>query len=346
MVLLLVSGACTRKQTGANGAAAVETEALTGVRMEVSEKLNSYGDIGLIKIGDEYFALVTDMANEPPLHLINVSTDTYLEGISRKGRGPGEFLQPNSLVISGEEFIISDPMNYQLTYVPFGVFEDEKLRNHTAFAVNPVKFAGLAMSVFPADADSYIAVGPIQTNENKRFTRVNVKEGTNSHFGEHEHFREDIPASTMQLSYREDGTYSGKRKKFATAKYFQDRIDIFDFDGKRESSYRGPEYYENIDFETKEGNYLMSDDKNIHAYVHLTSTENYIYGLYSGKKLNQKNRNLGDEVVVLDWEGNLVRRLSINRPAVRIAVDPDDELLLVEVFTEEETGLYKYEIKR
>lgn len=318
-------------------------EVLEGVKLSVSEYLYQIGDIALAKIGDIYFALITDRSNTPPVHLINVSKDSYISELSRAGRGPGEFAQAFSISVFEDSFIITDPRNYRLTHIPKGVFIDSKIRDHSKYLIDNIQFSGLPLNVLPIDSDNYVVVGPIRTIENHRFTRINLPEETSSYFGSHDSFDSNIDPTTIQLMDREYGTSSNEKSLFATGKYHTDKIDIFNFEGKLIATYKGPSFGK-LNFKNNEDRYSLDEENNIIAYVDITSNNDYIYALYSGKKLNHSQRNFGDTIVVIDWSGKFITSFRIDQQALKIAVNGENSLLLVGVQTEEESGLFRYKI--
>ena len=345
LFLALIINACNydNKSTENRIVNLESTEVLEGIKLKVSERLHQIGDIGLAKIDDTYFALITDRSNIPPLHLINVSEDVYINELSRSGRGPGEFSQAYSISVYENSFIINDPRNYQLTHIPKDVFIDPVKRDYSKFRVDNIQFSGLPLNVLPIDSDNYVIIGPIRTSENRRFTRINVDEGTTMLFGSHNSFDSNIDPSTIQLTHREYGTSSNGKGLFATGKYHRDQIEIFNFEGKPIATYKGLDYNE-INFKVDGNQYVLDTDNNIIAYVDITSNNDYIYALYSGKTLNNSQRNFGDIIVVIDWEGRFITSFRIDQQALKIAVNEENSLLLVGVETEEESGLYRYNI--
>lgn len=337
---LLIS--CIEKDDSDINSESIET--LTGVKLNVSENLYQISDIALVNIESEYFALITDDAKVPPVHLINVSKDSYISGLSRDGRGPGEFSQPNSISVFDGAFIVTDPLNSRLTHIPEEVFRDSALRDHSKFKIDNIQSPGLLLDVLPIDSDNYVAVGPIRTSENRRFTMMNLEGGknTNSFFGSHDSIDPNIDPNTIQLSNREYGTVSNINSMFATGKYHKDQIDIFNFDGELLETYRGPDY-EQLDFEINGDRYSLKSESNIISYVDIISNKDYIYALYSGKKLNQNQRNFGDSVIMIDWDGNFIQSFQLDQQAFSIAVNDENSLLLAGVLTEE-AGLYMYRI--
>lgn len=345
MIFFFILTSCTKNNESTERSVEnLESIEVTGVKMNVSENLYQIRDISLVNIEDKYFALISDASNAPPVHLINVSEDSYISGLSREGRGPGEFSQPLTISDFDGSFVITDPRNSRVTYIPKEVFKDSTIRDHSKFQMDNLQFSGLPLNVHPINSNNYVVVGPIRTTENRRFTMINTAKETNSYFGSHDSTDSNIDPHTTQLSNREYGTFSNNNSMFATGKYHKDQIDIFDFEGNPVTSYKGPDY-DQLDFEIDGDQYELDDENNIVGFVNITSNDDYIYGLYSGKKLNESQSNFGDSVVVIDWNGKFVNSFQLDQKAFSIAVNDDNSLLLTGVLTEK-AGLYMYRINQ
>lgn len=58
-----------------------------------------------------------------------------------------------------------------------------------------------------------------------------------------------------------------------------------------------------------------------------TATNQYLYVLYSGKTMQEKNAFSGNEVYVVDWNGKNTFKISLDQEVKAIAVSPDDKTL-------------------
>ena len=74
-------------------------------------------------------------------------------------------------------------------------------------------------------------------------------------------------------------------------------------------------------------------------------TENYIFGLYSGKLQTEDNSfRLGREVHVYDWDGNSVCQLRLDHDALYMAVC-DNMLYILEEDEEGNNDIVEYKIE-
>lgn len=85
-------------------------------------------------------------------------------------------------------------------------------------------------------------------------------------------------------------------------------------------------------------------------YLKVKVTNNYIYGLYSGKTNNELNADgnvsgdCGSEIHIWDWNGNAISRLVLPENVSAFAVSPDDLYILLYSFTHDDL-LYKVNLQ-
>ena len=69
-------------------------------------------------------------------------------------------------------------------------------------------------------------------------------------------------------------------------------------------------------------------DENIYGFISSSTTDDFIYLLYSGKTRVQGNENYADEIWVYDWDGNPIKKFLLDQEVNQIAVSPNDEFLI------------------
>lgn len=69
-------------------------------------------------------------------------------------------------------------------------------------------------------------------------------------------------------------------------------------------------------------------DENIYGFISSSTTENYIYLLYSGKTRNQGNEKYSNQIWVYDWSGKPIKKIKLDQEVNQIAVSPDDKYLI------------------
>ena len=75
------------------------------------------------------------------------------------------------------------------------------------------------------------------------------------------------------------------------------------------------------------------------GYIGLSATENYIYALYSDKKLYEQGSRKSATVLQFDWQGNAVCKFTLDTEAYFITVDAADQNLYAAV--KDESGGWK-----
>ncbi len=341
IALLLLSCNQSQNNTDKIGVSLNELKLVNAKKLSVVDKLYKVSDMALIQQDGIYYALVADVSVMPPIHLINISDDSYIAGVSREGKGPGEFVFPFSISTIEDSFVVYDGRVFQLTYIPFSVFQQPEDRAFKNFQLKNVRTSGLAFNVLPTSQNEFIAVGPIQSSENVRFTRINTHDDTNSFFGENEPIS-GVSPDLFQLINREYGSSSMHKKRFVTGKYHQDRLDIFEFDGTPVATYKGADYQE-FAITSAGGAQTIDTDKTKMGYLDFATNSHYIYALYSGAGYNSPNHS--KIIRVFNWDGDFVTAFELTEPASIISVDDENTMLLTGSFISSEPSLISYEIK-
>ena len=73
-----------------------------------------------------------------------------------------------------------------------------------------------------------------------------------------------------------------------------------------------------------DGYVVQDSDKTKYAYLSITSDEKYIYALYAG---NEENKTSSDIILVFDWSGNSVKKISLDRKVCKIALEPHKRIV-------------------
>lgn len=73
----------------------------------------------------------------------------------------------------------------------------------------------------------------------------------------------------------------------------------------------------------------LTEDSQV-GYINLSATDRYIYALYSDKKIYENGRK-SNTILVFDWEGNAVKKYSLDVDAYYIAIDEVDQTIFAAV---------------
>ncbi|WP_420385124.1 BF3164 family lipoprotein [Roseivirga sp.] len=91
---------------------------------------------------------------------------------------------------------------------------------------------------------------------------------------------------------------------------------------------------------------ITVSDKNEMGFIDLEVTNNFIYLLYSGRSFEKNGDDalLGSSVYVLDWDGNFLALLNLEKNTRVITVDQSDEILIALDEERETTNLLSYKL--
>lgn len=126
-----------------------------------------------------------------------------------------------------------------------------------------------------------------------------------------------------------------KRDRIVVATTDGDYLSIVDSTGKRLVTLRTHEKLEPQFYERTDGQFGFTDE-NKYGYLDIACTNQYIYGLYSGREHDGDVEYTGKTLFVFTWEGEPVAKLTLDRYCIGICVDSDDKTLFaLEVFAKQ-----------
>jgi hypothetical protein len=128
------------------------------------------------------------------------------------------------------------------------------------------------------------------------------------------------------------------KSKLAMAMYLMDQINILDLTTGKIKGYRNkiaPDF-----------NYLRDAPSDLKAYyIDLCVDDKYIYGFYSST--NEFRGNMCSNLInVFDWDGNVIKKIVLDRIALQSAFDPVNKYLYIDTLDEgeDEEVIYRYDM--
>ena len=124
--------------------------------------------------------------------------------------------------------------------------------------------------------------------------------------------------------------------KLVESMYYLPQINIIDVKSGKVSGYlmKGHDDY----------SIFSTDMRELHCcYRQVTSTDKYIFALWSGRKLNEDDYSRGyDEVHVFDWDGRMLKKVKLSVPVQSIYLDQANDLLYG--CHQDRQPLYRYKV--
>ncbi len=265
---------------------------------------------------------ITDRSNNPSIAIFQITEEgSYnpAKQLGREGRGGGEFLAPNTLLVNSHTnnvyvFDIGGrklvPINQELELEGNrekiiemnGMPDNIHAISDSAYAVTGI-YVGARFGVFQNDGQS-------------------LKEA--SSFGEFEPTDVELNSFHEAAAWRSGSVYSEENQILALFPRYANRAELYDLDGNFISHYESTSHgkpkvgYVNDEF-------VFSDDA-IVTYLSVAAMGENIYALYSGEKYGSEASGEGNRVHVFDWDLNLLTILELDHHASTIAVDGNNGL--------------------
>lgn len=125
-------------------------------------------------------------------------------------------------------------------------------------------------------------------------------------------------------------TVKPSKDRVALAAYSGGMIDVYAVkDGKADSVWSYRSFYPNGIVSVPMGDNVLvaHTDESTTGFTSISSTDDYIYAVYSGKKKEDKTYPYGTEVYVLSWDGKETFRIMLDQMVNRLVAAPDNKTL-------------------
>lgn len=158
-------------------------------------------------------------------------------------------------------------------------------------------------------------------------------------YGEYNNVPPDVSVGAWKKAYESQFYLSPDEQYGVAASLLSDQIEIFDLQNKTSKVISGPENFkaEFIVYKDDWGKDIVQNtEKTRFAFLNASVTDKYIYLLYSGKNNKADKSFYGEYIYVFDWNGNPVKKLTLDKSVLCIAVSKDDKVL----YTFDETSQY------
>lgn len=179
--------------------------------------------------------------------------------------------------------------------------------------------------------DDYHYIGHGYPESNNKYQILNRSNGDIvEEFGKFLNIHENLKNEVLKQFFQFTSATHSKLPLVASAYRWHDQIEIHNLKSKKSFSIVGPSNINNHFALTDEqtGEYLFNRGGEIqHCFMSISATENYIYGLFSGKRDDEDNAYFARNVFVYDWEGNPIKHIILDREVSDISVSPSDKMI-------------------
>lgn len=293
----------------------LDTTLLTSTEFISSDKLTNPTSI----IALDSFLVVGDLSSSS-LEIYSITDGSFLTTLGNFGKGPGEFeiiLTLSKVYNESESIWVFDAALNRLTKynvtskqplqmitlksgMPYGpVSVEDSLFISPGFSLTEGRFA-----IFNKDGDYLRSIGTIP--------------------GERD---ENVPIPIHLQAYQGKLRIKPSQDKLVFSTYYADRIDIYNNNGLILNTAFGASNTPPIYSISTVGDIpvmALSVANTRYGYIDVAVTDNYIYGLYSGRHLGDSYANL---IHVYDWKGNNIINYHLDYDVRAISVCRNDQRL-------------------
>jgi hypothetical protein len=145
-------------------------------------------------------------------------------------------------------------------------------------------------------------------------------------------FNDELPISFEEkaMLFQGNFTTNSKIQRVAFATRSSPALDILSFESSKIDVVKRVSGTTLPIFSSENTGQLIGatiDNSNVWGFLSITSSDSYLYVLYSGKRTDNEYQN-SDIVLVYNWNGELVKRLKLDREVSNVAVDENDNYLM------------------
>lgn len=282
---------------------------------------------------DEENLIVYDLHSGDSYTLFDKETGAYITRFGTIGQGPGEIPSGCYGYLSRKCFSVFD--NQTRIVMKYSI---DSLRNNgmvklpaclTKYNISDAQISRL----IAIDDSTFFCAGTYKSryqyllfDKNSKILDygIDIYNATDSTFNMYTKFLANQGDLVMQ---------PGKRV-FASSINFSSNLDILEITSGKIRLIKSLRFGDPICNPTAEGGGMyqgvdMTENTQV-GYIHLSATAKYIYALYSDKNIYENGRK-SNVVLVFDWNGNAVKKYSLDTEAYYIAIDETNQTMFAAV---------------
>lgn len=285
---------------------------------------------------------VKDSKMDSLVHLVDLRNNRYIGKQCPRGQGPNEF----NLIMSmeaekeGKSLLLYDPNPCALYRLARGsegsiglqrVYKNEKMRED------------MHWNIYPISGNRHLATGLYGEHQ---FCLLDSLGNIVDKFGEYPYRDEEergLSGIIKSQVYQGDVTIAPSGKRFLSCTLCGDLVSIYEYN--EATGYFQPKknmYTTFPEYKYQGDNYFGVSRECPLTYLDATSTDDYIYLLYSGKTTQDVGLTAfyGNRIFVLNWEGEKVAELQCEQDLAALCLSPDGKTMYVIAYNPEPEVMY------
>lgn len=267
--------------------------------------------------------IVGDFKTDSLFHYIN--RDNNIKSFGKRGQGPKEFLFPSSLYAysQSDSFCLFDANKRLVSSLKF---------SDTIATFNPLykTFPYNHYMVIPVNNSNYVSAGIYQDAYLYLLDNMGNPIYKYDCFPYRNDIEKNLDKTVLSQAYMGTATTNKDGNKLVFVTGFSKIISFFEIDKQKIILKKEVvEGYPDYEFNKETVKYKGISRTSPSGFLSVTSSERYVYALYSGKNYKEHGLdiNYGNSIFVYDWNGNLIREIQMDISASQIRIDSKDHFI-------------------
>ena len=278
------------------------------------------------------------------IKLFDVNTGRLISVSGRTGKGPAELLFMEHIRVDGENRKVEV---FDGDFYKFNIYDLDSLisRSYVKPSVQKEIPPYAFKAQYIADEDnSFVTLG---SDANSKMFAIHSTEDSVVSFYD---FPDDLPLSpSKMMAYQGDLRLSPSKNKFVYASFSSDLMVIGNIDDNKVGNIITKyNYLPKYTDRSSDGIMAVSYDVNTpNGFSLMKTTDKYIYALFSGrtKESHPDKYYLYNEIYIMDWDGNPIRKLVLDRDAYVFCIDQQGKNLYAISLSGDNYVGYHYELQ-
>ena len=298
--------------------------------------------ITLQLIKKDSLLLISDFFGDSLIHVLDVKHNIEHPKLAPKGIGPNEFLSPIAMYMTQSTMYIYERQTLRLFSFPIEKILDSGKSMKLNFTVDTYSTVSMPIDVHPL-SDSMFISSKVDDGI-KRFIVYNHEGKKMNDFGEYKEYwyREaDIPNRVRAMYHQTHFEKHPSEKMFVA--YSGHILGIYHYESINKAPILMKEFLlskYSYDFTYNETILSVKRAEGVErGIVSVSCSSKYIYIVYNPNKEEDDNA-LAHQIKIINWNGNPVKLLNINKQVSRLTVDETERKGYIIAEEPEDTLMY------
>lgn len=283
--------------------------------------------------------IVKEESNQYMYSVFRLPELEYMASFGEKGEGPKDLIFPERMRIINDTIFIYDRALCKLNLLYISPEGNVKY----SYGYNNYRFAGLYNIIYLNDS---LFVGFNYSND----TRISIIDNDSLYMASVCYPQDDLQISNIQKSLVYQGSMLKHpyKNKFVFASLYGRVLEIFQLNGdNKDMSIVASRYEMFPECEPCDATNRISanfTENNVTGFLAVSSSEKYIYLLYSGRTIKDKNKNFSNTIEVYDWNGDYVKTIKLNKELSSFCISSDETYVYGVSYDDKGGYLYSFNI--